>query len=504
MNQFKKALIAGTIATSMIFSTLVLAAPPEPPDGNGGGPGGAPGGAPGGNPTSANVSYTGSTTISESTTESGTVYASTEGNQNALLVSGGTSTITNPTVTKSGDASGDEADFYGTNAAVLTYNDATLDIVGGTITTNGSHANAVFAYGTGTINISNATINTTSNNSGGVMVTGGGTLTANNVTVVTSGNSSASIRSDRGGGTLTVNGGTFETTGVGSPAVYSTANVTVNNATLSATSSEGIVVEGANSVSLNNTTLTDNNTTLNGNSETYKNIFLYQSMSGDADEGTASFTSRGSTITTNNGDTIFVTNTTATISLENNTIVNHDGDFLRIQTGKWGTSGANGGNVTLGMTNQKVEGNIIVDDISTLALSLNSGSVMIGTIDTENQAKNIDLSLSSDSVISLTGDAYVDTLTNEDSNNANIYLNGYKLYVNGEEVSANSGTYDGNAGNNSEAPNDTNEAPENTAPTDETNQNDTGVKNKNYMYYILIGIVAVIVGVIIWIKSKEN
>mgnify|MGYP002868907136 CR=1 FL=1 len=110
-----------------------------------------------------------------------------------------------------------------------------------------------------------------------------------------------------------------------------------------------------------NVTLTDTNTTLNGNSETYKNIFLYQSMSGDADEGNASFTAKDSTITTNKGDTIFVTNTTATINLENNTFVNNDGDFLRIQTGKWGTSGSNGGNVTLNMTNQKVEGNIIVD-----------------------------------------------------------------------------------------------------------------------------------------------
>ena len=265
--------------------------------------------------SSSSVSYKGATTFSSSVSEESKSYSSTQGSQNALLVSGGVSTIKNPSITKSGDSDGDNADFYGTNAAVLTYNNATLNIEGGTITTNGSHANAVFAYGTGIINISNTKINTTSNNSGGIMVTGGGTLTANSCTVKTTGNSSASIRSDRGGGTLTVNGGTYETNGVGSPAIYSTANIIVNDANLISTSSEGLVVEGANLIEINNTKVTDTNNSLNGNSETYKNVFLYQSMSGDAESGTASFKAKNSTLITNKGDTIFVTNTTATIEL---------------------------------------------------------------------------------------------------------------------------------------------------------------------------------------------
>lgn len=274
------------------------------------------------------------------------------------------------------------------------------------------------------------------------MVTGGGTINAKNLTVLTSGNSSAAIRSDRGGGTLTATEGSYKTTGVGSPAIYSTANITVNDASLTATASEGAVFEGANSISLNNVTLTDTNTTLNGNSETYKNIFIYQSMSGDASEGTASFTSKNSDIITNKGDTIFVTNTTATISLENNNITNDDGDFLRIQTGKWGNSGSNGGNVTMNLINQKVSGNIIVDDISSLDLSLTEGSVLKAAIDTNNEASNIKLSLDSSSVIVLQGDSYVDSLTNEVTDNSNIYLNGYSLYVNGNKVTANEGTYE--------------------------------------------------------------
>lgn len=429
----KNKLIIGLMIFTVVPS-LVLAEPPTPPSG------GMGGNIPGGN-NSSSVSHKGNTEVSSNVDESNKTYSSTTGGENALLVSSGTSTINSCTVTKSGDESDENSDFYGTNAAVFVYNGATLNINGGSITTNGSHANAVFSYGTGIINISDATINTTGNNSGGVMVTGGGTLNATNLNVKTTGNSSASIRSDRGGGNLNVTGGSYETTGVGSPSIYSTANITVSDATLTSTSSEGVVVEGKNSVTLNNVNLTDTNNSLNGNSETYKNIFLYQSMSGDADEGEAVFTATNSNITTNKGDTIFVTNTTATINLENNTFVNNDGDFLRIQTGKWGNSGSNGGDVTLNLTNQKVDGNIIVDSISTLNMNLKNGSVFIGSIDSDNQAKSIKLTLSSDSVISLTKDTYVDTLENEVSDNSNIYLNGYKLYVDGKETAGNNGSY---------------------------------------------------------------
>ena len=300
-------LFAMSVITTNVYAASANTPPGDPPGGSAMGeppgdpPDGAPGGqgGPGGGSTS--VSYTGAYTIDSSATDSDSSYTSSTGGENALLVSGGKSTLTNITVTKSGDESDENSDFYGTNAAVLVYNDATLDIKGGSVTTDGAHANGVFAYGTGTVNISDATINTSANNSGGIMVTGGGTLNASNLTVETQGNSSAAIRSDRGGGTLTVDGGSYTTNGQGSPAIYSTADITVSNAALTSTSSEGVVVEGANSVTLNNTVLTDTNHTLNGQSETYKNIFLYQSMSGDASEGTSYFTANNSTVTTNQG-----------------------------------------------------------------------------------------------------------------------------------------------------------------------------------------------------------
>ena len=466
-------MIAALILPNIIYA--VPAAPPDKP--SGGGPG-----------NSTSVSYKGKTTITEGKTINNESFSSTTVGENALLVSGGTTTLKKCSFTKSGDSDGENADFYGTNAAVLVYKNATLNISGGSVTTSGTHANGVFAYGKGIINIANTTIDTSNNNSGGIMVAGGGKINATNLEVKTKGNSSAAIRSDRGGGTMIVSGGTYETNGQGSPAIYSTADVKVSDATLTSTSSEGVVVEGANSVSLDKVTLMDTNNTLNGNSETYKNIFLYQSMSGDASEGKAYFSAKDSTITTNKGDTIFVTNTKASITLENNVISNNDGDFLRIQKGKWGNSGSNGGTVTLKLTNQKVEGNIVVDSISTLDVSLKDKSILKTAIDTDNEAKKVSLSLSKDSVLVLTNDTYIDSLSNEDSNNSNIYLNGYKLYVGGSSVKANNETYD-----------------KEVIDDNKTEDVHTLKTKNNYKYYIIgAGVLLSIVIIFTVILKKKN
>lgn len=398
---------------------------------------------------SGEVSYSANTTIDEDTTITSGTYSSSESLENAILVTGSvTANISNVEVTKTGDAdTGDEASFYGNNSAILAKDGATLYLDNITVTTDATGANGVFSYGgsattdntssDGTIvYISNSTITTYQNNSGGIMATGGGYLYATNLIVRTSGISSAAIRTDRGGGVVEVQGGEYTTSGAGSPAVYSTADVTVKDATLTSLVAEGIVIEGKNSVVLENSTLTSSNTELNGLSTTYKNIFLYQSMSGDAAVGSSSFTASNSTITTNNGDTIYVTNTTAEITLINNTIVNNDstGNFLRIQKDSWGSEGSNGGDVILLLSNQSVSGNIVVDEISTLDMTLEDNSYYEGTINGDNTAESISLTLDATSKIKLTGDSYLTSLTTDDLTYSNIDFNGYTLYVNGVAI----------------------------------------------------------------------
>ncbi|RVU97259.1 hypothetical protein EII22_06430 [Coriobacteriales bacterium OH1046] len=213
----------------------------------------------------------------------------------AIIADGTTESYRSIEVVKTGDADGDGADFYGTNAAVLATNGASLDLADSIVTSDGTHANAVFSYGEGTVvNIAHSIIETTGDCSGGIMVTGGGTLNATDLYVHTTGNSSAAIRSDRGGGTENISGGTYITDGIGSPVIYSTADVTVSDATLESTASQGVVVEGKNSVTLVDCNLIASNTAKNSDkSDWYQAVMIYQSMSGDAAEGEAFFTMEG-------------------------------------------------------------------------------------------------------------------------------------------------------------------------------------------------------------------
>ena len=429
---------AFTFSCSSITGSVFISSAAE--TGQMGGPGGQ---------SSGTASYSAVKEITSDETIKDETYSSENSDENAVLATGSiTAQLSDTTITKTGDSDGgDTSNFYGNNSGITAKDGAALTLKNMKITTDASGANGVFSYGgsattsnssgDGTsVTISDSEITTTGDNAGGIMTTGGGTMTASDLTINTSGRSSAAIRTDRGGGSVDVTGGTYTTTGIGSPSVYSTADIIVNNARLASKASEGIVIEGKNSVTLNDCTLTDNNTELNGQSTTYKNIFLYQSMSGDAADGNAEFTAADSKITTKKGDTLYVTNTTATINLENNTIKNTDseGNFLRAQADSWGNSGSNGGDVTLVMTKQKATGNIVIDSISTLDMTMKSGSYYEGTINGDNSARSIKLTLDKKSKIKLTGDSYVTSLDDADTDYSNIDFNGYTLYVDGEAI----------------------------------------------------------------------
>ncbi len=394
---------------------------------------------------------TASNTIDTDSTISDTTYSSTADNDNALRLEKATIYLTNVKVEKlSGDSSNTEnGDFYGVNAGVLATNGANVTIKNSEITTSVKNGNGIFSYGSSTtVTIIDTTITTTGNSSGGIQTTGGGTTIANNLNVTTSGNSSATIRSDRGGGTVTVDGGTYITNGYNSPAVYSTANISVKNATLVANNSEALVIEGKNTIHLENSQVSGNMSDTLGSSSKINvhNIMLYQSMSGDAEVGMSTLEIIGGTITSNNGDMIYVTNTTSTILLKNVELINVDEEeyFLRIAgndaTNGWGTVGKNGGSVTLTLDAQTVNGNISVDTISTLDLSLTNNSTFTGSINiVENQdgtevSDNAMVVIEEGSVWNLTGNSTVSSLTNSGT----INFNGYTITLaNGTVLSGN-------------------------------------------------------------------
>lgn len=364
-------------------------------------------------------------------------YENSEDGGHAIEVSGEEASYSNVAVNKTGDSSGDEADFYGENAAIYAHDGATLTLSEIVVETDGTHANGVFSYGEGTtINISDSVIETSGNCSGGLMTTGGAAMNAENLNIHTTGNSSAAIRSDRGGGTVNVTGGSYITDGEGSPVIYSTADITVSDAYLESTSSQGVVVEGQNSVTLNDLELVAENDSKNSDkSDYYQAVMIYQSMSGDADEGLASFTMNGGSLLNKNGDIFFVNNTVAAISLSDVTITNEDADgvFLRAEATGWGNEGSNGGHVTLNASKQTIGGDILVDEISSLNLYLSDSSLFTGSINPDGEEGEVYVELDEGSTWVLSEDSYITSLTCDADS---IDLNGHKLYVNGVEYSA--------------------------------------------------------------------
>ncbi|MCR5271363.1 MAG: hypothetical protein K6E13_00060 [Lachnospiraceae bacterium] len=371
-------------------------------------------------------SYTAVTEYTEDTEVSDETYSSTGTDENAILISNGaTVSLDGITVdrTSSDSTGGDNSSFYGVGAAILT-TDGTTTISNSTITTDSAGGAGVFAYGDGVVSVSDSTITTTQNTSGGIHVAGGGTLLASNLDVTTDGESAAAIRSDRGGGTMIVDGGTYTSNGVGSPAVYCTADIAVNNATLTATGSEAICMEGLNNLYLYNCDITGAMQDLEQNDTTW-DIIVYQSMSGDAEVGNATMQIVGGTLTAENGGLIYTTNTESSILLSDVDITySDDSEFFLMATGNtndrgWGTAGANGADCLFTADSQDMEGKVVWDSISYLDFYMTNGSTLTGAfVDDETYAGEggdgyCNVYISSDSTWTVTGDSTVTNLYSE-------------------------------------------------------------------------------------------
>lgn len=354
--------------------------------------GGQPGGQPGGTASGVD-SYDAVTEYAEDTEVDGESYSSTGTDENAIFVSNGaTATLKNITVdrTSSDSTGGDNSSFYGVGAAVLT-TDGTAYVKNADITTNAA---------------------------------GGGTLYAWDLNVETQGESSAAIRSDRGGGTMVVDGGTYTSNGTGSPAVYCTADIAVNNATLTANGSEAICMEGLNTIHLFDCDITGDMQDLSQNDTTWT-IIVYQSMSGDSEVGNSTMQIVGGSLTSKNGGLIYTTNTEANILLSDVDITySDDSEFFLMCTGNtnergWGTAGANGSDCTFTADDQDMEGTVIWDSISDLDFYMTNGSTLTGYfVDDETYAGNggdgyCSVYISDDSTWTVTGDSEITNLYNE-------------------------------------------------------------------------------------------
>ena len=362
--------------------------------------------------------------IVDGTTETGTEqrYSSSNADENAILVrNGGSLTLGNAAIDKAGDtSSADNSNFFGLNAALAVQTGSSAILSNLTLTTTAEGANAVFSTGEGAqITISGSTIKTTGDSARGLDATYGGTIIASDMTIETTGAHCAPIATDRGEGTITVDNATLKAQGDGSPCVYSTGAITLHHVSGIATGSQACVIEGKNTITMTDSDLTGAG--LNG-------VMLYQSTSGDAGEGTSVLTSTDSELsTTGSGPMFYVTNTDAKINLVNTALNFSSGILIKAagnNTNNWGVPGSNGGKLELYASNQSLIGLIVCDEISTVSVTLDDGTVFEGAIDAENTGA-CTLNIMKGAVFTLTADSYLDSITCSGTLN----LNGHSIYL---------------------------------------------------------------------------
>ncbi|MBI5961142.1 MAG: hypothetical protein HY866_20565 [Chloroflexi bacterium] len=431
------AVLVGTLLMSFFYTgiTPTSAQGPDgtPPAGGGQPPDGA--GGPPGDGTTTNPVLTATCGIITLDGEAGAsttdqIYDSAEADSSDIcVINGGSLTLVNPAITKTGDtSSSDQSSFYGLNAAVLVGPDSSVTITGGSVTTAGAGTNGVFATGSGSsVTLTDVSIYAVGDGAHAVMATLGGTMTLNNVDMITTDVHSGAIATDRGSGTITVTGGTVLTSGQDSPGIYSTGIITVSDATITATGAESAVIEGANSIILTNTTLASN-------LEDKWGVMIYQSFSGDAEGSDGVFTMTGGSLahTATTGPLFFVTNSTAYITLSGVEVTAGSGILVEAGgTDRWGNSGENGGTVYLTADAQTLTGDLMADNISTINATLQNRSSLTGSINPDNTAQAANLTLDGTSTWNVTADSVLTCLADSggisDGSVSNIAGNGYTV-----------------------------------------------------------------------------
>ena len=414
----------------------------NPPDGGENPPGPPPSGGEGDNPPGPPPSGGGDNSYNYTDYKANVTdenvgsdeLTATESDQSVVYITTNNITFTEPNLIKlSGESSNIEnSEFYGVNAAVLVQG-GEVSITGGTITTKAKGGNAICATNKGKVTISGTKIVSTAVSSGrGLHATYGGQINAVNVDISSTGASCANLATDRGEGVVTCSGCQLSTTGAGSPLIYSTGQITVNNTKGTATGAQTVVVEGKNTANIFDKSELYCYGTGNRNNIDNCGVMIYQSMSGDAADGTGVLNCVDSTLEILKESEIyttapmfFVTNTKAVINLEDCRINYGSNIFLDIKgTTEWGNEGSNGGEVTLNLNNQEIKGDITVDGISSLSIVMKNSKIT-GTINTSKKAKSLSISLDSKSTITLTGNSYYTSLTNEVSSGENIVKGEY-------------------------------------------------------------------------------
>ena len=242
-----------------------------------------------------------------------------------------------------------------------------------------------------------------------------------------------------------INTGVSKSSGRGSPLIYSTGNITAENTKGTSYVSQIACIEGKNSIELTDCDLTGYGGGNRQDGDTYVDlggIFIYQSMSGDADVGTSTFTAKNSQLKIAEDSPVYttapmfhITNTACVINLENTECSFGSGTFLESSSqNQWGSEGSNGGVCELNTDNENIGGNVIVDSISSLTWNMKNTQFK-GAV---NSTGNATVNVGEGSTWTLSGDSSVSSLTVDGT----IEYGEYSLTVNGQKYDS-SNPYNG-------------------------------------------------------------
>lgn len=236
---------------------------------------------------------------------------------------GSASTMQPPSGSFGGCANTMQYDYSGSYSVSLTVGEDSTAVIDGTdITASSSGSNGVFATDSGTALVNDTSIETMADNSRGLDAAYGGTILASKITADTQGDHSAIVATDRGGGSISLADATLSTAGSGSPLLYSTGDIQVNNVSGTSSGSQIAGMEGLNTILIKDSTLESTVTGKTASDPIVNGIIIYQSTSGDAEASTgehATFQSVDSTLSSaiGSGSMFYFTNTTADVVPQN-------------------------------------------------------------------------------------------------------------------------------------------------------------------------------------------
>ena len=383
-------------------------------------------------PAEANGS--GAYTITTDTSESQKTYYSEHADENALRVeNAAVVNIDGAAIEKrSGDASSlTDTLSYGLNAAVLVRAGGKLTLLNSEVTSSALGASGAVAHA-GTLGLEGGGVRTTGDSSLGIAATVGGSITTRETNISTQGATSPAIRTSPGG-TISIEGGMAVTGGENSPVLDASGTITATNATLRGSDAAAVAVNAGGSVTLTDCAASGRMGDVFSADTLIAPYCVALYRGADADGDTSSFSMTRGALSAQKGDLFYATNTNASIYLEGVALSLGKEQLLLRASGNdgalgWGEAGKNGASCKLVANGQTLTGDIVADELSSVAVTLKGDSTYTGTINTANTALAAKMTLEDGSTWTLTGNAYLTAFSGRVSS---IVTNGFTVYVNG-------------------------------------------------------------------------